>query len=233
MTTWSESRIVDASGVRSAAPVPLEELLRVMGDVALSASEADGPAPGLALEEERAMTRSRGFEQGYSEGRAQLEAEIEQVLTSRREKLEEEYRHQLARVHRAVALMEVARRDLQDRMAPAYEQVGRELGEVVVTLVEDIVGARSLDDAEILRHRIERAVAALVTDAVVQLRLNPEDVELLTSLGVDVSSDFGEHLRVVPDLSVDRGGAVADSGTRHVDARISTSLAELRTALVS
>ena len=78
---------------------------------------------------------------------------------------------------------------------------------------------------------VRRAVARSGRGADLLLHLNPDDLDSARALGIDLEQVAGRPVHVVGDPTVERGGAVADSGARRVDACVSTAVATLRAEL--
>jgi flagellar assembly protein FliH len=116
---------------------------------------------------------------------------------------------------------------------PVYDAAGAELGGVVLDLVETLLGRELECDRLHVVDAVRRAARAVAEGAPLRIRLHPQDVRTLVEQGVDLGDHLARDVTVVPDADVELGGALVDSGCRHVDARLSSALDRLREAVTS
>lgn len=142
---------------------------------------------------------------------------------------------------RARAELEAAWADRLRRLERLLEELGRQGPEILAERFAPAVVTLALEVArKIVRREVEQNPALLVAwarEAAERLhgagelvvRVNPQDLELLRSSGVQVDrTDLG--LRWVADPAVD-GGCVVESDAGVVDATVSTQLRTLRERL--
>jgi flagellar assembly protein FliH len=234
-SSWPESLIVvDDDRVR---PARMDTRLR--GSSLLDTLRADARIvdPHLARLVEDTVTRAEalgreqgsaaGYADGLEQGRAAAAAEAAAQRTVDEAALADALEH-LGLLGAALAR---AAESLENRSTPLYEQVGDELGAGVVDLVEALLGRELREDPSPFVDAVRRAVAASARGADIVLHLHPDDLASSRALGIDLEQVAGRPVHVVADAGVERGGAVADSGARRVDACVSTAIAALRSEL--
>jgi flagellar assembly protein FliH len=234
-SSWPESLIVvDDDRVR---PARLDKRLR--GSSLLETLRADARIVDPHLERlvedtvalAETMGREQGAAQGYADGVAQGLAAAAAEAVVQRAADEDALAEALERLRSLGSALTRAAESLEHRAAPTYDQVGAELGPSVVDLVEVLLGRELRDDTTPFVDAVRRAVARSGRGADLLLHLNPDDLDSARALGIDLEQVAGRPVHVVGDPTVERGGAVADSGARRVDACVSTAVATLRAEL--
>ena len=234
-SSWPESLIVvDDDRVR---PARIDSRLRGSSLLANLRADARIVDPHLErlVEETHARAEAAGHGQGYgtgyAEGLAQGLAEAAAEAAVQRAADEAALSDALQRLQVLGAAITRAAESLEGRSAATYEQVGHELGIGVVDLVEVVLERELREDPTPFVDAVHRAVARSSQGATLVLHLNPEDVVTARALELDLEQVAGRPVQVIADATVERGGAVADSGARRVDACVSTALARLRAEL--
>ena len=204
---WETLR-TDAEAIVDRAASDAESLLK---QAESSALELVASAQTLAKElEERA--RTSGHEQGYSEGKNAAEAELAPVIATMREVLQS---------------------TLAQRQA-AVEATEPELVRLAMAIAERVVHTEIATNPKVVVDNVRQALTRLVSREVVTLRLNPADLEMIRQHRDDiVSASDVEHLRIVEDSRVDRGGVLVETEAGTIDAKISTQLREARRAILT
>ncbi len=156
--------------------------------------------------------RSAGNEQGYNAGKAMAEEELAPVIATIRELIES------IRVQRTAI----------------FNAAEPELVRLAMAIAERIVHGELATNPNVVVENVRQALTRLVTREVVTLRLNPADVDTIRRHrdGIVSASDV-EHLRIVEDQRVDRGGVVIETDSGTIDSKVSTQLREARRALVT
>lgn len=208
-----------------------------------------------AVAEAEAQARARGYEDGYTQGREQLVEEIRQQLeretaemraevAQMREALQRAHEDEEARraaenlrlqalMHEATETLRSAVTALEATVIPRYEEVGRDLTDVVLALVEDLLGRELAADGAHVVGVVTRALAEIPGRSEVSIAMHSADIDLLRQFDVDLSEALGRPVDVIADDSIDRHGAVVISGSTQVDAQIRSSLERLREALAA
>ncbi|MEW1955609.1 FliH/SctL family protein [Terrabacter sp. NPDC080008] len=168
---------------------------------------------------------TRGHAAGYAAGlrraaeelavcRAELTAEHAAVVAAER-----------ARGDRAVAALEAAARALEARTAPVLDGADREILAAALSIAEAVLGCELSDAPHAARAALSRGLSEPDADAVLRVRLNPEDFGLLAD------SVTASRVELVADHGLARGDAVAVYPEGELDARIGSALARARSAL--
>ena len=163
-----------------------------------------------------------GYRQGFEEGCAQ----------GRREAIEESARAQLHDTARAQSALEAlatavrAANEADQRMRAEIQAAAPRLA---FALVEELLGREVALAADPGREALTRVLTFDQGSEPAVVRMNPTDLEILGELDPSLSR---RDITLVPDASVERGGAVADFGRGSVDAQLSTALSRVREILM-
>ena len=155
--------------------------------------------------------RSEGREAGREEGIARVDAEINELLTL---------------LH---GLIEAVRED-RDRFLRSAEP---ELVRLALGAAERVVHHEIAQYDQFVVETVRAALARAVGRNDITIRVNPDDMEVMRAYRERLlaAGDF-EHLRLIEDQRVDRGGAMLESDSGTIDAKITTQIREVRGALV-
>jgi len=163
----------------------------------------------------------------------QAEARAQEILRTAAEESErirsaareEGSRLGLARAQELLAAAEEERR----RTLAALEV---DLAGLALAVAEKILG-RAVEEGGLAREMARRALARLPAAEEVAIRANPADVPSLQCAlpALEAAAPQAGRLTVREDAEVGRGGAVVESATASVDARVEAQLAELGRAL--
>ncbi|MHB8147224.1 MAG: FliH/SctL family protein [Vulcanimicrobiaceae bacterium] len=181
---------------------------------------ADAAARGRALlaqANERIVdieqqTKLSAHEEGFEAGRIQIEAETASLISTLR------------------ALLDAAREERHTIVEGAEPELVR----LAMAIAQSVVHQQIALDPNVVVENVRGALARLVAREVVTLRVNPIDLDTIRAhRDAIVASHDVEHLRIVEDQRVDRGGVVLETEAGTIDAKISTQLREARKALQS
>jgi flagellar assembly protein FliH len=178
----------------------VEDLLAV---VAAARAEADAI---------REQARAEGLVQGRAEGAA--------VAL-------EEARAQLAPAVQAMAAaaqaLAEARDDVADRVEPEAVALALQLAEKVVAGAIEVRPERVLD-------AVRGALRCLVARERIQVLVHPEDLALVRESMAVVAGELGgiEHVEVLEERRIGRGGAVVRTPQAEIDAAVSSKLDRAR-----
>lgn len=157
-----------------------------------------------------AQAQARGHAEGVAAGEATARAQAAEAVGAIQELVES------VRAQRHVVL---------DSAEP-------EIVRLAMTIAERIVHERIALDPDVVIENVRHALTRLASREVVTLRVNPADLETIRRhREAIVASNEIEHLRVLEDQRVDRGGAIIETEGGTIDAKISTQLREARRAL--
>jgi len=198
----------DARTMLDAAAGDGEKILR---DAAARAKEMVERASARVAEIETAA-RQRGHEEGLAAGRSAAEAQMAQSVG---------------------ALEELVENTRAQRNA-VIESAEPELVRLAMAIAERIVYDHVAIDPNVVLENVRHALTRLVGREVVTLRVNPADLEIIRQYRDSMaSSNDVEHLRIVEDQRVDRGGVVVETDAGTIDAKVATQIREARRALQS
>jgi flagellar assembly protein FliH len=197
-----------------------EEAAQLIDDAARDAAQlirdAEERAHTLVAEAERrsaeieAQAKQQGFEQGGSDGRAAVQAEMDEMLETMRGLVE------MARVERHKII----------------ESAEPEIVKLSVAISERILNQHIALDHEAVVELARSAISRLVNRETVTVRVHPADVEVMRQhRDTLMQMNDIDNLRIIEDQRVDRGGVVIETDAGNIDAKISTQLREVRRLL--
>lgn len=181
------------------------------------------------VRDEAARARTRGYADGFAEGRrialdearAQRSAEAEQL---RRER--EAYAVQYAS---ALAAFDGARSAMADRVDAMSALSVDRIEELAVELATEIIGAELSDPACSAAHALRRALTEMPVDRWTRIAVHPRDGETLRA---DAGSAAAlAAVEIVDDASVSPGGAIVQITDGAVDLRVAEALRRASAAL--
>ncbi|WP_226346424.1 FliH/SctL family protein [Agilicoccus flavus] len=166
-----------------------------------------------------------GMEVGVREGRALL-AEQQAAL------LDEDARERAARRERLSQLLgavEEAVVGALDYQAPRVEELRDLIAGLAVDIAEAVVGHHLSVGECAAQDALRRALEQVPRRTSLEVRMHPADVALVT----DITGEITEwHIaRLVPDLSVERGDAVAVAENLEVEASVAGAFERVRAVL--
>ncbi|PPB48137.1 hypothetical protein C4K88_14235 [Arthrobacter pityocampae] len=183
-----------------------------------------GPGSGQATHH---AAVAQGHAAGYADGLALARAE----LAERRLRLEADHAAARARADDALAerlrVLDAAARAFDARTAPVLDEARTRILDAAVHITEALLGRALEDGPSSARAAVARALQGAEDVQVRTVRLHPADLALLSP------DDAPATVQLVPDASLQRGDAVAECPDGHVDARLGTALARVRTALAA
>lgn len=161
-----------------------------------------------------AQGREEGFRRGHSEG---LVAGIDDAAAMAE-----------AKVRRNIEALEIAIAALAQREATALEEIETNVVDLALSLAAAILDREVDASIDPGGEAIARALKLAPGRGELTIRMNPNDCEALGDLSQIAP---GRDLLVVPDAAIEAGGALVETDTALVDARISTALARAREVL--
>lgn len=176
----------------------------------------------------REQAAAEGYAAGHAAGMAAAEQAVAQVQAEAAERLVAIHAAQEQQVASAIAALTAAADRLDAKSAPALDDLTSVIAEGAYALVVALLGRELAACDTATQDATRRALALTGTDAPVVVRVHPEDH---AALRPEWLAGLPATVALVPDPSVERGGAVAQAGTRRVDAQVSTALERVRTVL--
>jgi flagellar assembly protein FliH len=154
-------------------------------------------------------------------------AETERAAAARLADVQARWERRLAS---ATAALGAAASRLDEAAVPAADDVRDAIIATALTLVEDLLGRElALADSPVL-DAVRRALTLCPADSPAVLRLHPDD---LAEMPADALAELPDSVRVVADATVERAGAVAETGPRRIDAQLSTALERVQAVLTT
>ena len=207
--------------IRRAAdmPVPGERPSFRLGDVY---------AEELARLRERA--HAEGHAAGYAEGIKAADVVVLEAERAAAQRLAESQARGERRLVSATAALGAAVRQLEESYVPTADDIRETILGTVLTLVEDLLG-RELSVAEAPGlDALRRALTLCPADCPTIVRLHPDD---LAEIPEDALAELPDAVTVIADPEVERAGALAETGTRRVDAQLGPALLRVQAVLTS
>lgn len=166
-----------------------------------------------ALQDLNHSVQTGARQQGYADGIARAQAEVQQQL-----------------VEAMTALTDAAAQ--RHRIAQDNETA---LAELALRIARKVIGAHLEADPTLVARIVETSIAELEPTTSIEVKVSPADLaaveanrqaleRLVTGTG---------HVQIVADETVDPGGCILSAPVGDVDARISTKLAVLETAFAA
>jgi flagellar assembly protein FliH len=178
----------------------------------------------------RQHAHAEGFAAGHAEGMtaaAAVVAETERAAAARLAEVQARWERRMAS---ATAALAAAAARFDEASVPTADEVRETVIGTVLTLVEDLLGRElALADSPVL-DAVRRALALCPSDAPAVVRVHPDD---LAEIPADALAELPDTVRVVGDATVERAGAVAETGPRRIDAQLGAALERVQAVLSS
>jgi len=167
------------------------------------------PAPAIDLE----LIRQQAFSEGVLEGRRQADDDFGTCALTLRSAC-----NQLTTLHETIL-----RNNLE------------EMHNLVMLIAEKVIRHSIAEQNETILATIEDAIRLAVKSEEFQIRVNPNDLEIVKQKKKEIIDDISglDNIVLKSDSSVDRGGCILESANCTVDATISGQLQVINEALAS
>lgn len=183
----------------------------------------------IDLRGEADRARTRGYADGFAEGRrlALDEGEAQRAAQQQRmQELRELYLHERGSGLRA---LETAQAALERRIDELSTLAADRIEELAVMLATTILGAELSDPARSAAHALRRALAEMPADRWTRVAFSLQDAGVLQEEASTIDALRG--IQVSASHVVDNGGAIVEIENGAVDTRISAALARAAAAL--
>ncbi|MBI2900637.1 MAG: hypothetical protein HYY17_10655 [Planctomycetes bacterium] len=132
------------------------------------------------------------------------------------------------------ALLEGIARGIEQRRRELLANAERDLVGLAVAIAEKIVRAEVDSGKAVAAANVAHACRLLVGRNEMEVRLNPEDLEMVEAVLPEIRARFGGAARIEtrPDPAVERGGCIVQTAQGGVDAELRTQLEEISRALM-
>lgn len=204
---WETLR-ADAEAIVDRAAADAEQLLVQAESTALELV-ARAEARAAEIEEQ---ARNAGHDEGFAKGHEAALAEFEPVVRTLRGWID----------------------GIREQRNAVIAGAEPELVRLAMAIAERIVHTEVANNRQVVVENVRAALTRLVSREVVTLRVNPADHETIRQYRDSIieASDV-EHLRVVEDQRVDRGGVLVETDAGTIDAKIATQLREAKRAILT
>jgi flagellar assembly protein FliH len=180
------------------------------------------------LDRLREQARVEGFAAGHAEGMTTAEAVVAEAERAAAERLADVQARWERRLASATAALGAAVTRLDEAAAPVAEEVRDTILGTVLTLIEDLLGRElALADSPVL-DAVRRALTLCPADEPAVVRVHPDD---LGEIPAEALAELPDSVRVVGDASIERAGAVAETGSRRIDAQLMAALERVQAVL--
>jgi flagellar assembly protein FliH len=180
------------------------------------------------LERLRQQAHAEGFAAGHAEGLAAAGAVVAETERAAAERLADVQARWERRLVSATAALGAAVTRLDEAALPVAEDIRDSILTAVVTLVEDLLG-RELALAESPGlDALRRAMTLAPSDTPAVVRLHPDD---LAEVPAEALTALPGTVTVVGDASVERAGAIAETGPQRIDAQLGAALERVQAVL--
>ena len=174
------------------------------------------------LEALREQARRDGWAAGHAEGVVAAEQVVAAAERAAEQRLAEAQARWERRLASATAAMSAAADRLVEVTAPATDELRDSILDAVVQLVQELLGREVALAATPGMDALRRALTLSPTDVPVVVRLHPDDLAEISPADL---AGVPASVSVVADPAVERAGAVAQAGSRRVDAQLGAALA--------
>ena len=166
-----------------------------------------------AVQELAETLRSGAKEQGYREGIAQAQAEVQSQLIE------------------TLAALTAAQQE-RHRIAQRNENA---LAELALKIARKVIGEHLAADPALISSIVADTIRELEPSTAIEVHLHPEDIAIVEASRAELERLVQGHgaVTLLPDATVDRGGVILVSPVGEVDARIETKLSVLETAFLA
>ncbi|MGY1825649.1 MULTISPECIES: FliH/SctL family protein [unclassified Blastococcus] len=176
----------------------------------------------------RAQARTEGYAAGHAEGLLAAEAVVAEAERDAQARLAEVRARWERRLVSATAALDAAVRQLEATAQPVADDIRDSILGTALTLVEDLLGRELALTSDPVMDAVRRALTFCPADAPAVVRLHPDD---LAEVPAEALEGLPGSVRVVADPSVERAGAIAESGPRRIDAQLGTALQRVQAVL--
>lgn len=200
-----------ASGDPAFAGVEPAELQHALGELQQIVGMVAGMRPAVQDLAETLRTDAR--EQGYQEGVARAQAEVQGQL---------------------LEVMGTLTAAQQERHRLAVQHEGA-LAELALQIARKVIGAHLDADPTLVARIVQEAIRDLEPSTALEVRVNPGDLRAVEDARRELERlvQGSGHVDIRADDSVDPGGVILVSPVGEVDARVETKLSVLETAFTA
>jgi flagellar assembly protein FliH len=176
----------------------------------------------------REQAHAEGFAAGHAEGLVAAEAVVAEAERAAEVRFAEAQGRWERRLASATAALSAAVTRLDEAAQPVADDIRETIVGTVLTLLEDLLGRElALADSPVL-DAVRRALTLCPADAPAVVRLHPDD---LAEIAEEDLAALPDSVRIVADPTVERAGAIAETGARRIDAQLMAALERVQAVL--
>lgn len=176
----------------------------------------------------RSHAHAEGFAAGHAEGMTAAASVVAEVERAAQERLLDVQARWERRVASATAALGRAAARFDEATIPVAEEIRETILGTVLTLVEDLLGRELQLAGSPVLDAIRRALTLCPSDSPALVRIHPDD---LAEIAPGELAALPDTVRVVADPSIERTGAVAETGSRRIDAQLQAALERVQAVL--
>lgn len=183
----------------------------------------------IDLRGEADRARTRGYADGFAEGRRIALEEAQQQQSAQQQRmheLQELYLHERGSALRA---LDAARTAMDHRVDEVSTLTTDRIEDLAVVLATAILGAELSDPARSAAHALRRALTEMPVDRWTRVSFSEQDARILQFDAPAIEPLRG--IDILPSHAVDAGGAIVEIEDGAVDTRITEALARAAAAL--
>jgi flagellar assembly protein FliH len=180
------------------------------------------------LDRLRKQAHAEGYAAGHAEGLSAAEAVVAETERAAAERLAEVQARWERRLVSATAALGAAVSRFEEAAVPVADEIRETIVGTVLTLVEDLLGRElTVADSPVL-DAVRRALTLCPADEPAVVRVHPDD---LAEIPAEALAELPDTVRVVGDAAIERAGAVAETGSRRIDAQLMAALERVQAVL--
>jgi len=186
-----------------------------------------------AMDRARTEAAEQGYAEGLRQGRAEAAGQARTETLRRKEERREHEEQLAAHVNLLLTALQQAVQQQSEELVPAWDELADTLVDGALAIARGAVGRElTTVDAEVLQA-LRIAVRSLSGSEDLQVRMNPEDLQILAqATGEDsLESVCPAGVRLTSDPHVPRGGVQARATTRRVRVLLSEAIARAEEVL--
>ncbi len=176
----------------------------------------------------RSHAHAEGFAAGHAEGMTAAASVVAEAEAAAQERLLDVQARWERRVASATAALGRAAARFDEATIPVAEEIRETILGTVLTLVEDLLGRELELAGSPVLDAIRRALTLCPSDSPALVRIHPDD---LVEIAPGELAALPDTVRVVADPSIERTGAVAETGSRRIDAQLQAALERVQAVL--
>lgn len=170
----------------------------------------------LRANEEAEVIAREAYEEGLRRGIAEGERKFLAAVNGSAEALKT-----------AAAKVEESHKDFLDEIEP-------QLIRLAASIASKIIERETSMSQEVVQRTVRAALARLVDEEHVVVRVNPKDLETLRQYRAELTQEFDAITRIdlLPDDSIDAGGCIAQTDSVRIDGRLASQLEKILNELL-